>query len=178
MCENHNFVVPVNILAPFVHVPFSWSAQHTTVCLDNDSKKSTSVDKMVFNFYEKRRIVYYQCGYKPPTIEKLLYNEYVRVLRMGVAKFLIIFNETGSLSRKPGSGRPPSIMPQMQAIVETKTRENNGTIAYQLSTLLLSHCLSISRRTVPHYCTQLGWTFRGSAYCQLIRHANKVKRLE
>ena len=25
---------------------------------------------------------------------------------------------------------------------------------------------------------QLGWTFRGSAYCQLIRKANKAKRLE
>ncbi len=25
---------------------------------------------------------------------------------------------------------------------------------------------------------QLGWTYRGSAYCQLIRQANKVKRLE
>ena len=24
----------------------------------------------------------------------------------------------------------------------------------------------------------LGWTFRGSAYCQMIRDANKVKRLE
>lgn len=26
--------------------------------------------------------------------------------------------------------------------------------------------------------TSLGWTFRGSAYCQMIREANKVKRLE
>ena len=25
--------------------------------------------------------------------------------------------------------------------------------------------------------TALGWTFRGSAYCQLIREANKTKRL-
>lgn len=26
--------------------------------------------------------------------------------------------------------------------------------------------------------TELGWTFRGSSYCQLIREVNKTKRLE
>jgi len=34
MRENCNFVVPVNILTPFVHAPFSWAAQHTNVCFD------------------------------------------------------------------------------------------------------------------------------------------------
>ena len=32
--------------------------------------------------------------------------------------------------------------------------------------------------TVFRCRTSLGWTFRGSAYCQMIREANKVKRLE
>jgi len=34
MCENCDFVVPVNILTPFAHALFSCSAQHTTVSLD------------------------------------------------------------------------------------------------------------------------------------------------
>jgi len=34
MCENRDFVVPVNILTPFAYAPFSWAAQHTAVCLD------------------------------------------------------------------------------------------------------------------------------------------------
>ena len=34
MRENRDFVVPVNILTPFAHAPFSWAARHTTVCLD------------------------------------------------------------------------------------------------------------------------------------------------
>ena len=33
MHENRDFVVPVNILTPFAHVPFSWAAGHTDVCL-------------------------------------------------------------------------------------------------------------------------------------------------
>ena len=30
----------------------------------------------------------------------------------------------------------------------------------------------------PRCKTALGWTFRGSSYCQLIRHANKQKQLD
>ena len=36
MRENRDFVVPVNILTPFAHAPFSWAARHTTVCLDTN----------------------------------------------------------------------------------------------------------------------------------------------
>jgi len=35
MHENRDFVVPVNILTPFAHAPFSWAARHTTVCLNS-----------------------------------------------------------------------------------------------------------------------------------------------
>ena len=35
MCENQDFVVPVNILTPFAQAPFSWAARHTTGCLDS-----------------------------------------------------------------------------------------------------------------------------------------------
>ena len=34
MGENHEFVVPVNVLTQFARAPFSWAARHTTVCLD------------------------------------------------------------------------------------------------------------------------------------------------
>ena len=134
---------------------------------------------MVYSSYKKRRIIHFhQLGYKPPTIVKLLREEQLRASRVGVAKFIARFRETNSLSRKEGSGRPSSITPAMQAIVEDKMREDDETTAYQLRALLQSHSYTISRRTVLRCRVQLGWTFRGSAYCQLIRDANKVKRLE
>ena len=34
MRENCDFVVPVNMLTPFVHAPFSWAARHTNTCLN------------------------------------------------------------------------------------------------------------------------------------------------
>ena len=36
----------------------------------------------------------------------------------------------------------------------------------------------ISLKTILRFQAQLGWTFRGSAYCQLICIVNKQKRLE
>ena len=56
-------------------------------------------------------------------------------------------------------------------------QEDDETSAMQLYTLLRSKGIRISRRTVLRCRTSLGWTFRGSAYCQMIQTANKEKRL-
>ena len=57
-------------------------------------------------------------------------------------------------------------------------RLNDKTTAMQLHDILVRHGISISIRTILRSRQQLGWTFHGSAYCQLIREANKVRRLE
>ena len=135
---------------------------------------------MVYSDYTKKRIIYYyQCGYRAPTINSLLQKEGLQPLRVGVAKFIDKFNETGSLARKSGSGRRPSkITPEIKDIVERKMRKHDETTAYQLHSLLVTQGITISRRTVLHCRESLGWTFRGSAYCQLIRDCNKQKRLD
>lgn len=56
-------------------------------------------------------------------------------------------------------------------------RANDETTATQLHELLLHNGISMCLRTVLRSRQQLGWTFRGSAYCQLIRNVNKEKRL-
>ena len=50
--------------------------------------------------------------------------------------------------------------------------------AVQLHTHLAKNGYNISLATILRCCSSLGWTFRGSAYCQLIRDANKIKRME
>ena len=57
-------------------------------------------------------------------------------------------------------------------------RSDDETTAYQLHRMLTEKGYSISLRTILRCRTALGWTFRGSAYCQLIRDANKKKRFE
>ena len=56
---------------------------------------------------------------------------------------------------------------------------DDKTTAVQIRSYLLQQgqrLLSLS--TIPHARRELGWTHRGSVYCQLIRQANKEKHLE
>ncbi len=53
--------------------------------------------------------------------------------------------------------------------------EDDETTAHQLHTVLVDHGYRSTLRTVLRCRTSLGWTVRGSVYCQLIREANKVK---
>ena len=55
--------------------------------------------------------------------------------------------------------------------------KDDETTAYQLHKLLLERGMRVSISSVLRYRRALGWTYRGSAYCQLIREINKQKRL-
>jgi len=78
----------------------------------------------------------------------------------------------------PGSSRPTKITPETIAIVEAKMQADDETTAVQLSELLVKSGIQISLATVKRCRTTLGWTFNGTRYCQMIREANKLKRLE
>ena len=76
---------------------------------------------------------------------------------------------------RPGSGRPSKLT---GAIVDRQMEADDETTATQLHSILCRMGYRISLRTVLRCRTQLGWTFRGSAYCQIVHEANRVKRLE
>lgn len=138
-----------------------------------------SVKEMVYSDYKKQRVLALASqGYKAPTIAKELQKEHLKCSRVGVHKFLRKFEETGSIMRRVGSGRPSKVTAEIKQIVEEQMRKDDETTAYQLHQLLSEKGYSISLRTILRCRTTLGWTFRGSAYCQLIRDANKVKRLQ
>ena len=136
--------------------------------------------QMVFSTYTKLRIVHYQSkGFKPYTIANLIReNDGIVVTRHGVAKFLKVYAVTGTIERRPGSGRLSSITWKVKELVEAKMNEDDETTATQLHYMLLEEGIAISFRTILRCRTSLGWTFRGSAYCQLIRRANVEKRLQ
>ena len=98
------------------------------------------------------------------------------VSRVGIHKFLEHFEETGTLLRKPGSGRPSKITRLVKMVVEEQMRRDDETTAIQLHSLLVSKGYELSLKTILRCRSSLGWTFRGSAYCQLIREENKLKR--
>ena len=134
---------------------------------------------MVYSTYKKQRILYlYAQGYKPPTIKNLLVQEKLKCSREGIHKFLTTYHVTRSIARRVGSGRPSKITAEVKKLVDDQMKIDDETTAYQLHRMLTQKGYTISLRTILRCRTALGWTFRGSAYCQLIREANKQKRLE
>ena len=81
-----------------------------------------------------------------------------------------------STVRRPGSGRPTKITPEVLQIVEDQMQSDGETNAVQLQSLLVARGHLLCLNTTLHSQNILGWTFCGSAYCQIIRDANKEKR--
>ena len=133
----------------------------------------------MYSRYKRQRILHFaRMGYKPPTICRMLREEGLIANRMGIHKFLQKHRETNNIERRPGSGRPTKMTAPVKALVEPRMRDDEETTAVQLHALLLRHGHTMTLKTVLRCRAALGWTFRGSAYCQLIRQENKVKRLQ
>ena len=110
-------------------------------------------------------------------MQSLLLDEGIPCSREGNRKVLKKYVHTNSIARTPGSGRPTKLTTEIRRIVEEQMRADDETTAMQLYRLLRDQQFFISKSTVLRCRTSLGWTFRGSAYCQLIRDANRSKRL-
>ena len=93
-------------------------------------------------------------------------------------KLLDRFKVRGTTHRKKGSGRHSILTGAKKLLIEEQMRADNETTAIQLHQMLKRNNVSVSLSTILRSRKALGWTFRGSAYCQLIRGANKVKRLD
>ena len=98
--------------------------------------------------------------------------------RYGIAKFLNVYHATGSIRRRPGSRRISKITAEIKELAEQQIQQNDETTAYQLHRMINESGYEVSLRFALRCCTFLGWTFRGSDYCQLIHDANEVKHRE
>lgn len=134
---------------------------------------------MVYSCYTQQRILFFsRQGKKSTSIVLLLGKEGIRVTSTGVQNLFKKFKENGSISRRPASGRPSKITNEVLKIVEEQMEADDETTATQLQKILSNHHIYLSLTTILRLRTKLGWTFRGSFYCQLIRHENKMKRLK
>ena len=135
---------------------------------------------MVFSDYAKQRILtLYWKGFKISTIvEYLVLEDGIRVSKQGTRQFLKRYHHYKTIARKPGSGLPPRLSPAVQQLIEAAMRDNDETTATQLQALLARHYVYVSLATIVCNRQELCCIYRGSAYCQLIRNANKEKRLE
>ena len=134
--------------------------------------------KMPYSDYLKHRaIVLRERGLSSQTIVDLLAEEGLKATRQGIAQFQKRYATTCSIKRARGSGRRPKATLAVRTIVEAQMRTDDGTTAEELRKILREKGYALSS-TILRCRPSLGWTFRGSSYCQMIREPNKAKRLE
>ena len=86
--------------------------------------------------------------------------------------------EYGIVEPLPKSGRPTKLTATALQSIENSMQQDDETTAKELVTTLRGNGVSVSTTTALKGRRLLGWTRRGTAYCQLIRAANRIKRLE
>ena len=126
--------------------------------------RSVEEKAMVLSTYEKQRILFYNS--KGLQILSALKVEGIFTTRQTVARFLLRY-------RKEGSGRPSKVSDYVLKLVERRMGEDDETTATQLHAVLTACGVSISLSTILRSRAMLGWTFRGSKYCQQIRHQKR-----
>ena len=87
------------------------------------------------------------------------------------------YKTTGSTTRRKGSGRSKIISDNERQVIEQTMQKDDETTIAELTDFLKKDGHVFSKSTVLRCRKELGWTSRGSAYCQLIRENNKKKRL-
>ena len=74
---------------------------------------------MVYTVYKKQCILhFYSKGYKAPIIQKFLAAENLVCSHDGNAKFIKVFECTGSICKQTGSGRPSKVTCEVKDLVE------------------------------------------------------------
>ena len=76
-------------------------------------------------------------GCKSSTITSVLKSEGLKVSVSGVAQFIRKYKVTGTILRRPGSGRPSKITPEVLRLVEQQMQHDDETTAVQLQKLLV-----------------------------------------
>ena len=113
-------------------------------------------------------------GYKSTTIVSLLKEEGLVVTASSVCRLLKKYKERGTIARHPGSGRPTKITSEVLQMMEAQMQRDDKTTAVQLQKIMVDSGHPLCLQTILNSSRKLGWTFRDSAYCQLIRNVNKV----
>ena len=95
-----------------------------------------------------------------------------------VTRIINKIQKTGSTENCSRSGRPTELSADAKAFIEKQMRINNEATSIQIKKQLAKHGIVVNFCTVRRLRAKQGWTLQHNHYCQLIRVANKVKRLE
>ena len=129
--------------------------------------------------YTRSRIeALYNQGFRPTKIFKVLSEERLKVSFASVTRIIRKIEDTGSTKNLHRSGRSTKLSAEAKSFIELMMRKNDEATSTQIQKKLTKHGIIVHPSTVRRSRNKLGWTLQRTAYCQLIKDVNKVKRLE
>ena len=99
----------------------------------------------------------------------ILEKEGIVTCRQTVWRLKRHINTFCSINPLPKSGRPTKITDEVLRKIDNAMSQDDETTAKELVTTLQSDGITLSQFTALKARKLLGWTSRGTAYCQLIR---------
>ena len=132
----------------------------------------------VTSYTRKRIACLHKEGFYPVQIWKALRRENLQGSLASVTRIVNKIQKTGSTENRPRSGRSTKLPADAKAFVEKQMRINDEATSIQIKKQLAKRGIVLNSSTVRRPRAKQGWTLQRTHYCQLIRVANKVKRLE
>ena len=111
--------------------------------------------------------------------EKIIELEGVAISLFTIRQWITRYRETQKLTNLPRRHLQPQLTPEDTAFIDQCMEQNSEMTATELRHKLQEdRGKAVSKSLVTRERRKLGWVYQGTAYCQLIRDANKIKRKE
>lgn len=133
---------------------------------------------MMYSLYCRKRIVKLAERLNAPDIVTVLDEEGLSVTVRGVYYVIARHKKTNSVFDAPRSGRPSVVSTDAREVINQSLQENDELITRDLLEKLKNLDLGGSLSSVARARRKLGWTSTATRYCQMIRQANKEKRVD
>ena len=105
-------------------------------------------------------------------------SEGLSVSYPSVARIVNKLKLTGSIENRARSGRPRKLNEAARTFIEEQMQANDETTSCQIQRRFQKRGFTVHASTVRRFRKERGWTLQNTRYCQIIREANKAKRLE
>ena len=136
--------------------------------------------------YQRRRIISLWTQSKEKAtfteLERILALEGILTTRQTIKATVNRWKKTGNVNDRPRSGPPKKVPEDHYRCIDNAMAENDELTASDVKEVLIKKFgadkVQYSVRTIGRLRNDLGWTYTTAKYCQAIRDANKIKRLD
>ena len=128
----------------------------------------------------KSVIALHNAGYSVSAIHKRIAEEGVSVSVRSLYKLCRKYREHGSVLDLQRQRRSKKLTPEMEDMIDIEMRNNDELTSVQLRSKLKEKypSLEVSLSAIKLARRRRGWVCTKPHYCQILREANKTKRLE